>query len=63
MNGLVSILNPGDRVLDPFAGSGSTGIACVCAGIDFVGIEMTQHFCDLARKRLADSVSPLFEAG
>jgi site-specific DNA-methyltransferase (adenine-specific) len=45
--------NPGDLVCDPFAGSGTTGIACVKFGRRFVGIEKDQKWFDLACRRIA----------
>ena len=47
MRYLVSLVaKPGALVLDPFAGSGTTGIGCVLAGVRFHGIEMdTAHAC------------------
>ncbi len=42
----------GDTVLDPFCGSGSTGVACVSLGRNFLGIDLDQGFLDLATKRI-----------
>jgi len=39
-------------VLDPFAGSGATLVACKELGIDFIGIELDKKFCKIARDRL-----------
>lgn len=44
---------PGSLVLDPFAGSGSTGKACVLEGVGFVGVERERVFGDIARARIA----------
>ena len=44
--------NPGDFVLDPFAGSGTTGIACKEMGRNFILIEKEQKFYDLIDMRL-----------
>ena len=44
---------PGDLVLDPFCGSGTTGVAAVRAGCRFVGLEMDPQYLDLAARRLA----------
>lgn len=43
---------PRALVLDPFAGSGSTGCACMAEGRQFVGIEREVEYVTLARKRL-----------
>jgi len=52
---------PGGTVLDPFMGSGSTGLACVAEGFSFVGIDLDEHNVAIARSRLiADA--PLFAA-
>jgi hypothetical protein len=40
------------KVLDPFMGSGSTGVACVRAGREFIGIEIEQRWFDLACRRI-----------
>lgn len=42
----------GDTVLDPFCGSGTTGVACVSLGRNFLGIDLDQSFLDLASKRI-----------
>jgi DNA modification methylase len=34
-------------------GSGSTGVACMDEGMDFVGIELDPHYCEIAEKRMA----------
>ena len=43
---------PGGTVLDPFAGSGTTGIAALEEGFMFVGIEREAEYAEIARKRL-----------
>lgn len=43
---------PGDLVIDPFNGSGTTGAACIELGRRYVGIELSERFADLARTRL-----------
>lgn len=56
---------PGGVVLDPFAGSGSTGLAALAAGADFIGIELRAEYVDLARRRCAADVvgdAPLLNA-
>lgn len=44
--------NPGDEILDPFAGSGTTGVACVKLGRKFTGIELDARYFDIACKRI-----------
>jgi site-specific DNA-methyltransferase (adenine-specific) len=45
---------PGDLVLDPFAGSGTTGVAAVRAGCRFLGLERDPEYVELAARRLRD---------
>jgi DNA modification methylase len=45
----------GGVVLDPFMGSGTTGVVAVQAGYRFVGIEREPEFVDLSRRRIADA--------
>ncbi|WP_407965218.1 site-specific DNA-methyltransferase [Bartonella sp. C271] len=49
---------PGDVILDPFFGSGTTGAVAKLLGRDFVGIEREQHYIDAAYERIA-VVQPL----
>jgi site-specific DNA-methyltransferase (adenine-specific) len=43
---------PGDTVLDPFAGSGTTGVACAMEGREFIGIEREAEYIEIARRRI-----------
>jgi site-specific DNA-methyltransferase (adenine-specific) len=53
MQYLVKLVTPaGGTVLDPFMGSGSTGKACVYEGFDFIGIDMTLDYVEIARARI-----------
>jgi len=56
------VVPPGGLVLDPFAGSGTTGIAALREGFQFVGIEENAKYCRLARKRIFGD-APLFNRG
>jgi site-specific DNA-methyltransferase (adenine-specific) len=47
--------NPGDLILDPFAGSGTTGVAALRLGRRFIGWEMNPQYVEVARKRLANA--------
>ena len=42
----------GDTVLDPFAGSGTTGVVCKSLKRKFIGIEIDEKYCDIARQRI-----------
>jgi len=56
--------NPGDTILDPFMGSGTTGVACVQTGRNFIGIEIDEGYYKIAEKRIHDAQQQpnLFEA-
>lgn len=45
----------GDSVLDPFMGSGSTGVSCAIQGRKFIGIEIEERYFDLACRRITDA--------
>lgn len=45
--------DPGDLVLDPFCGSGTTGVACLRLGRRCIGIEKDARYAQVARDRLA----------
>jgi len=47
--------NPGDTILDPFMGSGTTGVACVQTGRNFIGIELEPKYFEIAQKRIAEA--------
>jgi site-specific DNA-methyltransferase (adenine-specific) len=49
---IVSWSNEGDIVLDPFMGSGTTGRMCVKTKRDFVGIDISENYVELARRRI-----------
>ena len=46
------ITPPGGTVLDPFMGSGTTGIACKDEGFNFIGIELNPEYFEIAEKRI-----------
>lgn len=50
---------PGSLILDPFTGSGSTGIAALRAGFRFLGMEREPEYVEIARARIRGD-SPLF---
>lgn len=46
---------PGQTVLDPFMGSGTTGVACMNLGRKFIGIELEERYFDIACRRIEDA--------
>ena len=53
MEYLVRLITPKEgTVLDPFMGSGTTGMACKSEGFDFIGIELNEDYCKIAEARI-----------
>ncbi len=52
MEKLIQIVEAGGTILDPFAGSGSTGVAALSLNYSFIGIEQGKKYSEIARKRL-----------
>ena len=50
---IVSWSNEGDTVLDPFMGSGTTGVACANTGRRFIGIELDEGYFNIAKERIS----------
>ena len=50
---------PGGAVLDPFAGSGSTGKAAILEGFRFIGCELSNEYADIAEARIRDAFESL----
>ena len=44
--------NVGDTILDPFNGSGTTGICALIHGRKYIGLEISQNYCNVARERI-----------
>jgi len=45
----------GGTILDPFMGSGTTGVACVQTGRKFIGIEIDPGYFEIAKKRIMEA--------
>jgi len=56
------ITPPNGTILDPFTGSGSTGVAALREGFKFIGIELNPEYAEIARKRIENELNkaPLF---
>lgn len=52
---ILSWSNPGDVVFDPFLGSGTTGVAAVKCGRNFIGIERDEGYFAICQRRIADA--------
>ena len=57
MQYLVRLITPPNGiVLDPFMGSGTTGVACKLEGVSFVGIEMNPEYHEIAAARIENFI-------
>jgi DNA modification methylase len=58
------IPQPCETIIDPFMGSGTTGVAALKLGKDFIGIEREERYFEAACRRLreanGDDLGPLF---
>ena len=57
---LAKFSDVGNTVLDPFMGSGTTGVACKNLNRDFIGIELDKTYFNIAKKRIAETPKLLF---
>ena len=48
--------NENDLVIDPFMGSGSTGVVCKKNNRNFIGIELDSEYYEIAQKRIEDCI-------
>lgn len=48
---ILAATDEGDTILDPFSGSGTTGIAANLLGRNYIGIEQDKYFCELSQRR------------
>lgn len=61
MKYLIEIYSPKDSiVLDPFCGSGTTGVAALDKKRKFIGIDLSSHYCDIANQRIREN-NPLID--
>lgn len=52
MDRIIKMLPEGVTVVDPYCGSGTTGVACVRNNVDFIGIEIDELYADITRQRI-----------
>jgi DNA modification methylase len=50
----------GETILDPFMGSGTTGVACIRTGRRFIGVEISETYCKIAAQRMERELSQPF---
>jgi len=55
MEHMIGKLPPDSTILDPFMGSGTTGVAAIKTGRKFVGIEIDAGYCEIAKKRIQEA--------
>lgn len=55
MRWVVGVIPGSGTIVDPFCGSGTTGVACVMGGRDFAGIEMSDDYYEIAERRLNEA--------
>jgi len=51
---IISWSNPGDIVFDPFVGSGTTAKMALLNGRNYIGIDISEEYCEIARQRVED---------
>lgn len=51
--------NEGDLIYDPFMGSGTTAIACIKLGRNYIGSEISPKYCEIAEKRIKQELNQL----
>jgi site-specific DNA-methyltransferase (adenine-specific)/modification methylase len=56
MSWCIGFLPDAETILDPFMGSGTTGVACVQLGRKFIGIELEPTYFDIACRRISDEL-------
>ena len=56
---IVHWTNQNNLILDPFMGSGTTGVACMQTGRKFIGIELDPDYFEIARKRITEATAQM----
>jgi site-specific DNA-methyltransferase (adenine-specific) len=63
MRQLCRIVPEGGVVLDPFMGAGTTGVGAILEGRRFVGVELTEHYAEVARRRVVEAAQGAASSG
>ena len=63
MRELVKIAPEGGVILDPFMGSGTTGVAAILEGLRFIGVEMVEHYQQVAVRRIREAQGQVVDKG
>lgn len=53
---LIGVAPEGGTILDPFTGSGTTGVACAKTSRRFIGIEISEDYCRIAKRRIQQAI-------
>jgi len=56
---ILSWSNPNDLVLDCFFGSGTTGLSCEKLNRKWIGIEISEKYCEIAKKRISEEANQI----
>ena len=59
MENIIGILPSRITVIDPFMGTGTTALACMKYGVDFIGFEMDPYYFKIAEKRINEHQTKL----
>lgn len=54
MEKIIRIIPDGYLIFDPFAGSGTTGVACVRTGNDYIGCDIDEKYSSIALTRIKE---------
>ena len=52
---IIEQIPKGTTLLDPFCGSGTTGVAAIQQDREFIGIDLNKHYCGIAKKRVGNA--------
>ncbi len=56
MSDVVQLVQPGGTIIDPFMGSGTTGVAAIQSGYEFIGVELSEEYFYIACERIGQTL-------